>query len=143
MYSKDNWFLSDTLSCVACLVGMISINHPAFTIGPSTRTFKQVLLGITAALLSAITAAGVNISIRKLKNETTAVITLYAMVGSILVSFPGFLYHIINDKNHILHHASSIVIFQLCLTGFLSWLAQMSKTAGLQMSKDVVSNYCC
>ena len=138
-YSSDNWYLSDTVSCVVCLLGMISINHPAFSLGPASRSFIQLLCGMAAALLSAITAAGVNISIRKLKKESTAIITLYAMVGSILVAFPGFIYHLVKEKDHTLRTASSLIIFQLCLTGFLSWMAQMSKTAGLQMSKDVVS----
>lgn len=43
--------------------------------------FVKVLPGFFSAIFSAISMAGVNISIRKLKNEDPSVVTFYAMIG--------------------------------------------------------------
>jgi drug/metabolite transporter (DMT)-like permease len=60
------------------------------------------------------------------------------MVGSIIVALPGFWYHQLGAHGkHTLWDASGEVIAQLCLTGFLSWMAQMSKTTGLKIAKTM------
>lgn len=58
-------------------------------------------------------------------------------MGSIIVAFPGFCYHQLGPHGrHGLWHASKAVIAQLCLTGVLSTIAQLTKTSGLKMSKS-------
>lgn len=104
----------------------------------ASKTFKELLPGLLAAIFSAITAAAVNITITKLKSEDSSIITLYAMLGSIVVALPGFFYHQVGpDGEHNLWHSQGEVITQLCLTGLLSWTAQMLKTKGVQMSKTL------
>lgn len=110
--------------------GMSLVTQPAFLFGgggsdQGKKTEAASAGGIFAAVLSAITAAGVNITISKLKNEDSSTITFYAMVGSIIVALPGFCYHQLGARGkHTLWDTSGEVIGQLFLTGFLSWMAQ-------------------
>lgn len=58
-------------------------------------------------------------------------------MGSIIVAFPGFCVHQMGaGRPHPLWHAGKAVLAQLCLTGVLSTIAQLSKTAGLKCSKS-------
>jgi drug/metabolite transporter (DMT)-like permease len=130
----------DSLSALCCVVGMLLITRPPLLF-PSAQPSKPVnALGVLAGLVSALSAAGVNLTIRRLKSETAATITLYAMLGSVLVVLPGLLW------KQVAHSGGGggiqprpLLLLQLCLTGLLSWLAQMTKTSGLKMSKSLVS----
>lgn len=143
VFGIGSWAWIDTFSAVSCLVGMCLVTQPAFLFGgggglQGKKTEVASAGGIFAAILSAVTAAGVNITISKLKNEDSSTITLYAMVGSIIVALPGFCYHQLGAHGkRTLWDASGEVIAQLCLTGFLSWMAQMSKTTGLKIAKSM------
>lgn len=58
-------------------------------------------------------------------------------VGSIIVALPGFAYYQLSAYGtRALFHASLPVLLQLCLTGVLSTIAQLTKTSGLQMSNN-------
>lgn len=130
------WSKVDTCAAVACLVGMMMVTQPPFLVGGRESDKRTSFVGVVAALFSAVTAAGVNITIAKLKTESASTITLYAMVGSVLVAFPGFCYHQMGPGGeHGLWHASAAVVAQLCLTGVLSTIAQLAKTSGLQLSE--------
>jgi len=143
-FGMSAWARVDTFSAVACLVGMVLVTQPPFLFRKKGEEKGgrggegEAVLGVLAALLSAVTAAGVNITISMLKGEEASTITLYAMVGSILVALPGFMYHQVGPKGkHNLWGASGGMLAQLCLTGLLSWGAQMSKTSGLKMCKSL------
>ena len=151
-FPHSTWAHIDTVSAVACLVGMLMVTQPPFFFGSKQlerasraaaagggpSIFTSMLPGIVAALVSAITAAGVNVLISKLKGEDACTITLYAMLGSVVVAFPGFCYHQLGPRaDGTLWHSGAGAIAQLCLTGLLSWLAQMSKTSGLKLSKSM------
>jgi drug/metabolite transporter (DMT)-like permease len=116
---------------------MMMVTQPPVLVGGRAPDQSTSFVGVVAALFSALTAAGVNITISKLKGEPATTITLYAMLGSIIVAFPGFCYHQLGPHGqHRLWHASKAVLAQLCLTGVLSTVAQVSKTSGLKMSKS-------
>ena len=86
------------------------------------RPFPSLLPGIVAAVVSAISAAGVNLTIAQLKGEDSSTITLYAMLGSIVIALPGFYYHQLSaNGDGVLWTTSYTAVAQLCLTGFLSW----------------------
>lgn len=143
VFDKGAWGMVDTFAALCCLMGMLLITRPpgvfADTSLPADSGRKPLSsLGLLSALVSAITAAGVNLTIRRLKSEEAATITLYAMVGSIVVVLPGFIWAQASRTSG-LARADGLTLFQLCLTGFFSWLAQMSKTKGVMMSKNLVS----
>lgn len=131
------WGKVDTCAAVACLAGMMMVTQPPFLVGGRALDQSTSFIGVLAAIFSAITAAGVNITISKLKMEPASTITLYAMIGSVMVAFPGFCYHQMGPHGrHGLWYASKGAIAQLCLTGVLSTIAQLTKTSGLKMSKS-------
>lgn len=79
------WHWVDTVSAVCCFLGMIFITRPPGIFGKAEgEDFAKDLPGFFSAIFSAISMAGVNISIRKLKNEDPSVITFYAMAGKSL-----------------------------------------------------------
>ena len=134
------WERIDTFSALTCLVGMVLVTQPPLLydgVHDKGDNGGATALGIFASLLSAVTAAGVNVTISQLKREDASTITLYAMLGSVLVALPGFAYHQVGPKGkHMLWHARGEVLAQLCLTGILSWVAQMCKTSGLKRAKS-------
>ena len=65
--------------------------------------------------------AGVNISIRKVKKEDTSVITLYAMLGCLILATPGIIYEQVKRRGENLEDSWIDDVVQLCLTGILSW----------------------
>jgi len=117
---------------------MVFVTHPDFIFGGG-ENFMSILPAFLVALLSAISGAGVNICIRKLKGEPTATVTLAAMVGSIVVALPGFIYEVATDHDHALRSGGPLMFVQLSCTGLLSWMGQMLKTSGLQISRHFVS----
>ncbi len=131
------WGLVDSCSAVACLVGMMMVTQPPLLVGGRTTNDHTSFIGVFAALFSAVAAAGVNITISKLKGEPATTLTLYAMLGSIIVALPGFCYHQLGPHGeHRLWSANRAVVAQLCLTGILSTAAQITKTTGLKLSKS-------
>lgn len=58
---------------------MMMVTQPPFLAGGRAPDESTSFIGVVAALFSAITAAGVNITISKLKGEPATTITLYAM----------------------------------------------------------------
>lgn len=58
---------------------MIMVTQPPFLVGGRAPGESTSFIGVVAALFSALTAAGVNITITKLKGEPATTITLYAM----------------------------------------------------------------
>lgn len=128
----------DTFAAICCLFGVCLVTKLFEKGGGSAMGAGLDMWGVTAALVSAITAAGVNITIRKLKSESAATITLYAMLGSVIVSLPGFIYSDIARPGKP-WSAAPLLVLQLCLTGVCSWAAQIFKTTGLNMSRSLVS----
>jgi drug/metabolite transporter (DMT)-like permease len=131
---KGSWTRSDTAAAVCCIFGMVLIMKPPAIFG-GEATSPETGLGVMSALISAISMAGVNISIRKVKEEDTSTITLYAMVGCVILATPGFMWEQVAGVGKEVHDSTAAAVLQLSLTGLLSWGAQMSKTRALQMSK--------
>lgn len=78
-HAHSAWGLVDSCSAAACLLGMVMVTQPPFLVGGRAPDESTSFVGVVAALFSALTAAGVNITISKLKGEPATTITLYAM----------------------------------------------------------------
>jgi len=93
VFEKGSWTRGDTLAAIFCIVGIILVTKPApLFYHPSEDDEGNVTLGITCALVSAISQGAVNMCIRRIREEDTSVLTLYAMVseslGSLLSLIP-------------------------------------------------------
>lgn len=78
---NGSWSKGDTLAAVFCTGGVVLVTKPGPLFpGPDSESSSDVAMGVICALVAAISQAGVNMTIRKIKDEDTSVITLYAMV---------------------------------------------------------------
>ena len=75
---KGSWTRGDTLAALLCIAGIVLVTKP----DPLKESEGKVVLGITCAIVSAMSQGAVNMTIRRIKEEDTSVITLYAMVSN-------------------------------------------------------------
>ena len=81
---KGAWTRADTLAALLSLGGVVLIVKPQPFFGTSAREgVGDIVLGIVCAFTAAIAQAGLNMTIRLIRDENTSVITLYAMVSSV------------------------------------------------------------
>jgi len=130
-FHKQKWKQIDTIASIIGIGGVILISYYGFD-------SINNIIGFILALLAAILQAGVNITIYDIKDESTAVISLYSMIACLILSFPGFLYEQSNKIKPIIFKLSSIKeLSQLTLTGILSFIAQCFRTYSIQLSEGL------
>jgi drug/metabolite transporter (DMT)-like permease len=130
-YNKDVWKCMDTIASLIGILGIILISYYGFDSINS-------IIGFILALVGALLQAGVHITIYDIKDESTAVISLYSMIGCLIISLPGFIYEQHNKIQPIIFNLSATKqLLQLFLTGFLSFIAQSFRTTAIQQSKGL------
>jgi drug/metabolite transporter (DMT)-like permease len=130
-YNKEVWKCMDTIASLIGISGIILISYYGFD---SINSIIGFILALSAALFQ----AGVNISIYDIKDESSAVISLYSMIVCLTMSIPGFIYEQHNKIKPIIFDLSSInQLLQLFLTGILSFVAQCLRTTSIQLSKSL------
>ena len=81
LLERGTWKWGDTFAAIFCLLGVVLVVKPTPIWHPAKKKDDHnPLLGLCCAVLSAVSQAGVNMTIRRIKEEDTSVITLYAMV---------------------------------------------------------------
>lgn len=90
-------------------------------------------MGVASALVSAISQAGVNLTVRGLRDEPPALVAFWGMMGSVVLALPGAVLEAGRHRSNV--SVSGVV--PLVATGVLSALAQYSKTHALQVASSV------
>ena len=130
-YRKEAWRRIDTIASFIGISGIVFMSYDEFT---NTSNVIGFILALSAALLQ----AGVNITIYDIKDESTAVISLYSMIFCVILSTPGIIYEQYNTIKKIEFKYSSIrKLLELSLTGILSFIAQCFRTYSIQLSNGL------
>ena len=81
---KGAWTQVNTLAALLSLGGVVLIVKPQPLFGMSAKEgVGDTVLGVVCAFTAAIAQAGLNMTIRLMRDENTSVITLYAMVSAV------------------------------------------------------------
>lgn len=116
------WTFTDTATTLTCIVGVY------FVSSGTTSTSTLSWLGIGSAILSSLSQAVVNITIKQ-TSESTGLITFYGMAGSIVLALPGLIYEQLDG-----FRISTKVLPSICTVGLLSFSAQFAKTWSISLA---------
>jgi len=93
VFEKGTWNTGDTIATLFCIIGLVLITQPGPLFDDENMQSQQQqqqqqqhkrgdpLLGYLAALMSAISHGFLNLTIRRIKDEDTSVVTIYGMVS--------------------------------------------------------------
>lgn len=120
-----SWHAVDTLSVIVCSAGLICMFY-------NTKANSGVLLGTTVAAVSALSQGVVNVLIKSV-DETTYIVTLYAMFCSVVTSTPGVVYKLVKVG---IPAISVETLLSLVAVGVTSYTAQVLKTKSIQLTSS-------
>ena len=127
---KDHkWACRDLVLGVFCVVGVVLVMLGQ--VERSDHHDRSYYTGVGSALASAIFQAGVNLTVRGMRDESPALVAFWGMFGSVVLALPGAA---MEDHNATIPTAQ---VISLVATGMLSALAQYCKTHALQIAKSV------
>ena len=123
---KDQrWACRDVVLGAVCVVGVVLVMLGRVHYDRSFYT------GAASALASAVFQAGVNLTVRGMRDDSPALIALWGMIGSVVLALPGAA---LEDHHHATLPSRGVV--SLVAIGVLSALAQYCKTHALQVAKS-------
>jgi drug/metabolite transporter (DMT)-like permease len=96
--------------------------------GYKNKENPDFITGLAAGVVSSVMQAMVNLTIRDIHDEDTAVIALYPMVLTALAGLPGM----VCEVDSVPQHFPTMVFVEAGLLGVVSFIAQMLRTRALQ-----------
>lgn len=121
------WTIYDTVAALLCIAGVIVVTFEQTT--GIHVVHNMMYMGLSAALLSALSQAGVNTLITMAEDPPTT-LALAGCLGCMVISGPGFIYEQIASPIPLKTLPSYISV------GALSFSAQVLKSMALQLSRD-------
>jgi drug/metabolite transporter (DMT)-like permease len=131
---KDHrWSCKDVLLGVWAFTGVVVLMSDGL-LSPGRELGRGYYMGVVAALGSSLCQAGVNITVRGLKDDSPALVSFWGMMGSVVVGLPGA---VVEYKDHAISKPGVVEVVSLMGTGILSALAQYCKTYSIQIAGSV------
>ena len=131
LLGRGRWGAADTLGCALCSAGVVVLA----AYGYKNKQTPHFITGLLAGVVSSVMQAMVNLTIRDIHDQDTAVIALYPMVLTALAGLPGAVYDIVRLSHH--HHLPMMVFMEAGLLGVVSFTAQMLRTRALQTTDNM------
>jgi drug/metabolite transporter (DMT)-like permease len=128
LLGRGRWGWADTVGCALCLAGVVVLAAYGYK---NTET-PHFITGLIAGVVSSVMQAMVNLTIRDIHDEDTAVIALYPMVLTALAGLPGAVCEVVRRPRLDHHHLPVMVFVEAGLLGVVSFTAQMLRTRALQ-----------
>lgn len=121
MVHGEKWLMIHWFSIMLCLSGI--------WVSTSSPTLSHDWIGIICGLSSAISQACVNTTIRMIRDESPYLVTIWGMMGSVVMSMPGAILDLVVHDPMV--RATTWEVCSILTTGVLSMVAQTLKTSSL------------
>jgi len=128
LLGRGRWGWADTLGCALCSAGVVVLA----VYGYKNKETPHFITGLIAGVVSSVMQAMVNLTIRDIHDQDTAVIALYPMVLTALAGLPGAVYDVVRYPRLDHHLLPMMVFMEAGLLGVVSFIAQMLRTRALQ-----------